>query len=322
MPVRKILVLRGGALGDFIVTLPALAALRQAYPDAEIELVGNATAAVLAVNRSLLTRARSQHEARWAALYKPKPLPRELHEWLSGFDVVISFWPDPDRALAGHFPLRSGQQFVAEPAMPARSPAAAHYCAALEPLGIKTNEFSCRLDHGAAGDARGRERGHGPRLHDGTSHNTFQFSTIAVHPGSGSRAKNWPRERWIELIGRLSATVVSITGEAEAESWSADQIAKTPLAPRLADGSLRIADRLPLEDLVSELSACRLFLGHDSGVSHLAAACGTPSILLFGPTDPAMWAPPARHVRVIRRGDDLHAITVEEVLVAANSPEV
>jgi ADP-heptose:LPS heptosyltransferase len=54
-----------------------------------------------------------------------------------------------------------------------------------------------------------------------------------------------------------------------------------------------------------------LFLGHDSGVSHLAAAVGTPCVLLFGPTDPAMWAPPGEYVRVIHRGPEMSAISVD-----------
>ena len=69
----------------------------------------------------------------------------------------------------------------------------------------------------------------------------------------------------------------------------------------------------PLETLVTHFASCRLFLGHDSGISHLAAACGVPSILLFGPTDPAMWAPPSPRVRVLRRGATLDAISFAEV---------
>jgi len=61
---------------------------------------------------------------------------------------------------------------------------------------------------------------------------------------------------------------------------------------------------------------CRLFLGHDSGISHLAAACGVPCVLLFGPTDPATWAPPGPHVHVVRRDPDLTSITVADVLAA------
>ena len=73
--MRRILILRGGALGDFIVTLPALAALRSTHPSARIELAGNALAAAVAVSRGLLDAAHSQHESRWAALYVSAPLP-------------------------------------------------------------------------------------------------------------------------------------------------------------------------------------------------------------------------------------------------------
>src|SRR5688500_5575563 len=103
--MRKILVLRGGALGDFIVTLPALAMLREHWPDASIELVGNATAAQLAVNRGLINAVHSQHERRWSTLYERSPLQTEFAAWLDTFDLVLSFWPDPDGELAAHFPL-------------------------------------------------------------------------------------------------------------------------------------------------------------------------------------------------------------------------
>ena len=83
-PMRRILILRGGALGDFLVTLPALAALRSAYPAARIELAGNAPAAALAVSRGLLDAAHSQHESRWAALYDSAPLPPTFAAWLAG----------------------------------------------------------------------------------------------------------------------------------------------------------------------------------------------------------------------------------------------
>ncbi len=136
---------------------------------------------------------------------------------------------------------------------------------------------------------------------------------IAIHPGSGSATKNWPAERWRELIARLKAPVVLICGEAELESWR-------PISPSALGPDVRTVINPPLERLVDELRSCEWFLGHDSGVSHLAAACGVPSVLLFGPTDPARWAPPANHVRVIRHGDDLRAITVDEVAEAIQGP--
>ncbi|MFA5058011.1 MAG: glycosyltransferase family 9 protein, partial [Opitutaceae bacterium] len=81
---------------------------------------------------------------------------------------------------------------------------------------------------------------------------------------------------------------------------------------------VEVSENLPLPALAVQLAQCRLFLGHDSGLSHLAAAVGTPCVLLFGPTDPAMWAPPGGHVRVIRRGETLDAIAIEEVLAAVD----
>jgi heptosyltransferase-3 len=279
--MRRVLVLRGGALGDFLVTLPALARLRRRWPDARIELVGNATAAALAVTRGLLDAAHSQHEARWSALFGDAPLPTELCTWLEGFDLVVNYWPDPDGELRRRFPVRSGQAFLHGAAMPTQAPAAAHYCEPLRALGLETTD----LFHPLA-----PWRGGGP---------------IAIHVGSGSPRKNWPLARWHELIAGLNAPVLVIRGEAE--------------AGLSLPASIRVADRLPLEALIGELTQCRLFLGHDSGVSHLAAACGVPSILLFGPTDPALWAPPAPHVRVIRHGSDISDISVQEVRAAINS---
>ena len=95
--MRKILVLRGGALGDFIVTLPALALLRQRWPHAHLEFVGNATAAALAAH--LVDRIHSQHESRWSALYSTAPLPVAFAAELATFDLILNFWPDPDGDL-------------------------------------------------------------------------------------------------------------------------------------------------------------------------------------------------------------------------------
>jgi heptosyltransferase-3 len=278
--MRRILVLRGGALGDFIVTLPALAVLRRQWPGAEIHLVGNPAAAALARNRGLLSNVHSQHEARWSGLYAAAPLPVDFAAWLAKFDLVLNYWPDPSGELQRRFPLRPGQRFLSAAALPGRAPASAHYCAPLAALGLGTDWAIFALEPRDANPA-------GP---------------ILLHPGSGSTHKNWPRERWLTLLEGLRHPVTLILGEAEASQW---QAADLPHLPRLANETL--------ETLVHHLRRCRLFLGHDSGISHLAAACGAPSILLFGPTDPAVWAPPAPHVRVLRHGPDLASIPVDEV---------
>jgi heptosyltransferase-2 len=123
---------------------------------------------------------------------------------------------------------------------------------------------------------------------------------IAIHPGSGSPRKNWGLEKWIVTARELlnlnpQPELLWVGGEADEERLNAveDAFGK----------SVRIARHLPLPHLAAVLARCRLFLGHDSGISHLAAAVGTRCVLLFGPTDPAIWAPANAHVVVMEAAD-------------------
>lgn len=282
--MRRILVLRGGALGDFIVTIPALRLLREGWPQARLELAGNRSAAELGRLSGLLDEVHSQHDARWAQLYSPAPLTPEFASWLADFDLVVSYWPDAEGVLASHFPADAGQRFCSAPAMPASAPAARHYCEALRPLGLAQMPT----------DFRSRIPFEMPRSEQ-----------IALHPGSGSPRKNWPPHRWRELCARLPSRPLIVGGEAD----------EAALAALRDHGSLFV--HRPLAELARTLAQSRLFIGHDSGVSHVAAAVGTPCVLLFGPTDPAMWAPPGDHVRIVRRATDLSAISVDDVIAAA-----
>lgn len=301
--MRSILVLRGGALGDFLVTLPALAALRARWPAARIELAGNATAAWLAVTRGLLDAAHSQHEARWSALYGATPLPADFAAFLASFDLVLNFWPDPEGDLAGRFPVAPTQRFLTAPALPTLTPAAAHYGAPLQALGLEVHDHLFRLD---APSSSFWSRG-APNAGNIAPQSPVRHG-ITIHPGSGSLKKNWPAENWRTLIPQLPAPVTLVLGEAELERWS-------PSSAGLTANVHATLHSPPLETLVAHLSQTRLFLGHDSGISHLAAACGAPSLLLFGPTDPATWAPPAPYVQVLHR-PDLATLQVPEVFAA------
>jgi ADP-heptose:LPS heptosyltransferase len=115
---------------------------------------------------------------------------------------------------------------------------------------------------------------------------------IAVHPGSGSPRKNWGYERWADTLGRLhdalgpDVSFLVVSGEAEAGTIR--EFLALLGARAIPHDHLESA---PLPDLARALAACHLFLGHDSGISHLAAAAEVPGLLLFGPTDPAVWAP-------------------------------
>ncbi|MBI5084159.1 MAG: hypothetical protein HZB13_06125 [Acidobacteria bacterium] len=112
---------------------------------------------------------------------------------------------------------------------------------------------------------------------------------IRRHPSfPGSRKKNWPLERFQEVARLLPFPVRWCAGPDEH-----------------LEGAVRFDT---LSALIPWLASARLFIGNDSGVSHLAAACGVPVVAIFGPTDPRVWSPRG-HVRVMRFEDSPEAVT-------------
>jgi len=142
---------------------------------------------------------------------------------------------------------------------------------------------------------------------------------VAIHPSSGGETKNWPKEQWAELGRRLAtevpgAMLLLIEGEADAD-------AADFLATAWKDVPHLRARLLPLPILAALLREAELFLGHDSGVTHLAAAArkDLPIVALFSPTDPAVWAPPRPGVRVLRGDPTMRNISLEDAYKAARS---
>jgi heptosyltransferase-2 len=118
---------------------------------------------------------------------------------------------------------------------------------------------------------------------------------IAFHPGSGSKTKNWPIENWTSLGDALLAKgfpLIVVSGEADTRRAQQLKAAWNGKA-------VQFAENLPLPHLAAVLER-GAFVGHDSGISHIAAAVGARCLLLFGPTDQAVWAPAGEHVTVLR----------------------
>ena len=132
---------------------------------------------------------------------------------------------------------------------------------------------------------------------------------LAVHPGSGSPRKNWPADRFAALLDTVAprAPFLLVEGPADAEAVA---------VLRRRPGAV-VAHGLPPRMLGAVLSRAGVFIGHDSGVSHLAAAWGTPTVALFGPTDPAVWAPLGPRVAVVRApGGSMAELEVAPVAAA------
>lgn len=117
-----------------------------------------------------------------------------------------------------------------------------------------------------------------------------------IHPFSGSAQKNWPLERFREMVSGLAMPVRWCAGPQE------------PL-----DDAVRFEN---LYEMACWLASARVYIGNDSGVTHLAAAVGAPVVAVFGPTDPVVWAPRGERVRVVS-GASLDGIAVDEVVEAA-----
>jgi len=145
-----------------------------------------------------------------------------------------------------------------------------------------------------------------------------------LHPGAGSRTKRWPQERFVRLAWHLTRGEKRklLIVEGPAESGLAAQIAK-----KLPEVDVIRAELLSLDLLAAVIANSGLFVGNDSGITHLAATLGIPSIALFGPTLPRHWAPLGANVTVLWNPQDCSAcssggtehacldnITVEEVL--------
>jgi ADP-heptose:LPS heptosyltransferase len=117
-----------------------------------------------------------------------------------------------------------------------------------------------------------------------------------IHPFSGSPRKNWPLDRFRALAQQLPFSVKWCAGPEET-----------------LDGAIRTDS---LWDLGCWLSTARIYLGNDSGITHLAAAVGTPVVAIFGPTDPTVWAPRGDAIQVV--SGKLDEIIVDQVLAATD----
>ncbi len=320
MQFNRILVIRGGAIGDFILTLPALKALRDAYLRAEIEILGYKHIAVLADDRYYAQAVRSIEYGPLSSFFaRNSELPGELADYFASFDLVVSYLYDPDRIFERNLRLCGVENLLCGPAKLDNSESAARQLARpLHQLGIEVADFAAKIfpspvDREFAADFLG----------------DIPRPLVAIHPGSGSQRKNWPIPKWIEFGNKLlsgsggfsagmakpagamspASSVVVVSGEADEDlvgrleaAWKTERVI--------------FAKNLPLPQLAAVLENT-VFVGHDSGISHLAAAVGANCVLLFGPTDPEIWAPRNENVRIIRGpGGNMCAISGAEIATA------
>jgi ADP-heptose:LPS heptosyltransferase/uncharacterized protein YjbJ (UPF0337 family) len=292
-----LLAYRALGLGDLLTGVPALRALRDAFPEHRLVLAAPAVLAPLAELSGAVDEVLDT---------APLAVPA-----LSGADVAVNLHgrgPESHRAILASAPRR--MIAFASPDVPWRGPEwrageheVARWCRLLEESGIPADPDRLDLPPPAGPAAAG---------------------ATVVHPGAASPARRWPPERWaaVARAERAAGRRVLVTGSP----------AERPLAERVAraaglDPDAVLAGRTNVIELAAIVAAAGLVLCGDTGVGHMATAFGTPSVLLFGPTPPAEWGPPARRDRhvVLHRGGrgDPHGdepdpglldITIDDVL--------
>lgn len=211
-----------------------------------------------------------------------------MRDYFGGFDLILSYLYDPDQIFENNLRLCGVQQILRGPAQIDKNAHAAWQLAQpLRELGINVTDLAAKVF---------------PSDDDREFARRFlvncELPILALHPGSGSEKKNWPIENWIELARTLLNakalfhTIIFVSGEAD-ENEMARVRALFEHEPQV-----RFAHQLPLPQLAAVLEQST-FIGHDSGISHLAAAAGARCLILFGATDPKVWAPQNTNARVL-----------------------
>lgn len=292
-----VLALRALGLGDFLTGVPALRALRDAFPKHHV---------VLAAPRALAPLARLTRAVDEVTDAAPlEPLDPSLH----GADVAVNLHgrgPQSHALLSATRPRRlvgfASTGFQGPDWRPGEHEVV-RWCRMLSESGVPADASPERL-----------------RIE--TPEDPLAAGATIIHPGAASPARRWPPERWAALLRAELARgrPVLVTGD-RAERPLAEKIATAAgLSPRAV-----LAGRTDLMGLAGLVAGAARVACGDTGVSHLATAVGTPSLTLFGPVSPSEWGPPplSRHVALwAGRSGDPHATTPDPGLLALDVDRV
>ena len=275
----RILIVHQGALGDLILALPAIQALRHALQPIQLEMMGHPWLLAPVSGRPYADAVRDINRADMIPLFQEGvPLPAGMERYLQGFDCAFCFSQSDN--LARNLCRAGIRRTFTLPSFPdKRIHTIDHHLSSLNAFGIPTISTSPtiylrREERQEAGQFFGRRGWDLTRI-------------AALHPGAGSRKKVWPAPRFAALARALagkSYKILIIEGPA-------DKAATQEVAAGLERIPYLLVRDLPISQLAALLSYVALFIGNDSGISHLAAALKRPTIALFGPTDPYVWAP-------------------------------
>ncbi len=286
----KTLIHHDGALGDALLSLPSIDAIKAV--SSSIHFQGRQDVAAFLKETGYVDAGSSSGASAYASLYTT--VSADARKFLSQFDRAFVFTTRSDSSLAANIGavIPNTRTIRTIPPDDTKIHVALHRLAQLFPdrPSAEAPILKC------------------PRAYLDSAHSLIEDSgcadgrmLIAVHPGSGGTAKRWRLDRYFELVEKFRKSChpffLLFSGPAEEPSMK-KKIARFSLG---CDDVLPISDRKLIE-AASLLSLCSLYLGNDSGFTHLAAAMGCSGIALFGPTDPVLWKPAGSRVEVVSAG--------------------
>jgi ADP-heptose:LPS heptosyltransferase len=290
--IERVVVVFPGALGDLLLAVSALHLLRDRHAGARLTLVVSEPLAALARWLRVADAVASLDGAESARLFGDGDLPA----WLDGRPVLYSWLGGTDAAV--HTRL-------------ARATREAHFFRVVRGPGERHAAADYVRSVGGGRDPTGARLEPPPSALAAALIEGAPAPLLALHPGAGSRAKRWDDAGFVQVANWWRASggaLVTIVGPAEA--------GEAPLLPLP-----EVRDWL-LPDVAALLAGVALYLGNDSGVSHLAAAVGAPGVVLFGPTEARRWRPLSADVTALQArsvgpdGIDLRALPAPRVIAA------
>lgn len=278
----------------------AVAALRAAGHRVSLLAPVHAARVLLGGGPSEVEAVLDWDQAPAASLLSGPPIHPEMTRALSPFQAVVAYTGEP--ALARALGATGARVIVHPPRPPAAGPHAARWLAdGVAALGTPTLAEPPLLV--PSPEERTQARAWLDRLPAGF---------LAVHPGSGSPAKNWAPEGFAALVEEIASDTPWLLVEGPADEQASRALARHPRT--------LVARDLPVRVLGAVLAGAGLYVGNDSGVSHLAAAFGARVVALFGPTDPSQWSPVGPRVSVLRSTDGaMPGLAVAQVVAAARA---
>jgi ADP-heptose:LPS heptosyltransferase len=282
----RILIVHPGALGDVLQAVPALRALRA---QGRLTFAGQARLGRLLVALGVVDESRAFDGLGLEALFTDAPAPPAVTAFLGGFTRVVSWFGSRDATYRTRLAALTPDLVVASPVPEDDTPVWRHLLATVPAPTLAESEAVAPIRPGGARPGS---------------------AALIVHPGSGGTWKQWPAERFAEVIAAVVArhapTVIVHQGPA-------DRAAVEALLARL-DGPVERLVEPELPALAVVLGRARAYLGGDSGISHLAAAVGAPSVIVFPPAHLPRWtpwSPAARPIAMTGGPDEVPAVVVE-----------